>query len=177
MEIEHIDLVEGQDVYGGLKVTAYYALLSDILTFPAFDVAGTAIDGSELTITGDIVFNTGKCFKRLESTEEQTGFEASKLGGIGNTATETLFRFGHEGVPALVAHWFKHVHNRKLVVVFEDESNTYLIGLPGYPARVSEYSEAGGNARGDDKMISGTIRMAGPQKAYYNGLINLVPAL
>lgn len=178
MDLIDLDLVEGQEVYGGLGVIAHYGLLSDVDTWPAMAAPGVAVGSELVTISGDIVMKTGKRVYRLESTEEQTGFTSTKLGGIGNTAMETVFRFGHEGCPAVIAAAIsKWLHNRKMFVIFKDETSTYLIGSPDYPARLTAYTEEGGTARGDAKMITGEISTRGPQKVYYTGVIPIVEAI
>ena len=178
MNLVDIAKAEGKNNYGGLLVDSYWALASDIETFPPFGAEGTDIDGAPLTIDlTALTFKTGKNFIKVESSDEKTGLSIKKVGGRDNNAKESIFSMAQPGNHPVFAHFLEYVGTRDLVIVCKDGDNTRLIGLPGYPAKIDTDEYDSGKSRDTDAETMVSVKMVGKPAVFCTGEPNTTPAV
>ena len=167
--------VDGSKATPGIKTIGYYALVADILTWPAYAGSSTAAD--TVTITGDIVFNTGKKWNKIYSTKELGKFTSKKDGVRDSKGNENMYMISHPGATPELIGTLEILTNSSFVAIVPDlNGNFRLLGSPDDPAELQNSEEDTGDAFNTFNGSKITIRSTGAPAAFYEGVISLTPA-
>jgi hypothetical protein len=166
---------DGAKATPGIKTIGYYALVADILTWPAF--AGTATAAETVTIEDDIVFNTGKKFFKIYSTKGLGKFTSKKEGVRDSKGNQNQVMFSHPGsTPALVGSMEIMTNSSIIVIVPDQNGNFRILGSPDDPAQLVSAEEDSGDEYNTFNGMKITFESTGAPAPFYTGVISTTPA-
>lgn len=116
---------QGQDNLAGIIGEIYLVPVADVVTIPALASAAS------LAITGDIVLDTGKSWKRLYFTDETGKVDFKHLGERDGRALETLLSIRYPKFNKELIDWIRSVQNGTLLVMFKmaNSGKKFVMGL------------------------------------------------
>lgn len=174
---------QGQDNLAGIIGELYLVPVADVLTIPALAAAGS------LTITGDIVLNTNKSWKRLYFTDETGKVESKTVGERDGKGIETMISARYPKFGKELIDWVRNVQNTPSLVMFKmaNSGKKFVLGLTQFDialtaltADIPVYFETAevvsGEKRADQNGALLTWKYTsqhGPVE--YNGTIDLTP--
>jgi hypothetical protein len=168
---------DGRDNDGGLLVFAYWALYTDILTFPKVPVAPTTL-AEKVTIADPFVMKQGKRFWQFQSTLLTSSLDGEGVGERDGRSAEnkvTLKRVGNE---AEVIGWVEQVKNSDLVLIVSHiNGNKRVIGSEGLPASLEKFTIKSGGAVKDEISVVAEFMSVGRIAPFYTAAVPLTPAV
>lgn len=158
----------------GLKIIHRYALYNQITSLPAPTVLTNFDD--VVTVTGNIVFETGKQFFKIEGVLDKNSLDGQGSEQLDAAGVDNMVKIFIENTPENLG-FCQTLKNSNLVFLIEDQQgNQRLLGQDGLPARIMGYAIKGGSAQPDEKHIEVTIKSVGAIAPFYTGTIQDTPA-
>jgi hypothetical protein len=174
LDTEDIPLGDSCANEGGLAVTAYYALKSDVLTWPEIDPA-PATYSETVDLVGNFVMNVGKTFKMIESDLETSGFVTESAGSPSNLSALSKLTLKQYGLNKALIGFMESHRNAQLVFIFEYADGTKrVLGTKTRPARFESFGDMSGVKIADEKAMTFTAYAPGSVAYFYSGTIPLV---
>lgn len=165
---------DGAKNMGGLKTIGYYALISDIETFPELPTNPSSA-AEEVTLDGSFVMKAGKYFHKLYTTMETSEIKDEVQGEIDGQSFKHSAEIFFPGTSTEALAFAANVNNSSMVFVFQEASGTNwrVIGSVAFPARCKA-SFTTGKATADRKGMTMEIFSYGYTPApLYDGVITL----
>jgi hypothetical protein len=168
--------VGGSENFAGLGMNVDWAPHEDVLTWPELDATPTAF-ADLATIADDIVFKTGKCFKKLYITAETGMLDSNMIGQRDSMAFSNVLKCNNPGNDAAVLGFLTHMANRPGVyIVTELDGRKRLLGTSLRGADIKGNVKGGGKIE-DGKFTEFTIEVNGRIAPVYTGAISYTPAV
>ncbi len=121
-----------------LEVEVAIADIHDVLTFPALPTLTGATSNAEYVDleNGQIVFETGKCFKKFQGTLEKNGFTSELVGPKGAMSFKNTLTIARSAMNKDLVGFIRANRNRELIVAFKPLGGTQyvVLGWKGLPA-------------------------------------------
>lgn len=169
--------VDGGDNDPGVKQTVYVSRLSDILTFPTV-VAVPTTYAERVTITADVVFQLGKCWKKLQLTVRKSFLDGASAGERQSKGAINSFEGYIAKVTAELMGWVEEHKNDDLVFCIPMLDGTVrLLGSEDLPATIETWEAKGGADVNDPKYMMFKAEAVGRIAPFYEGDISLTPAV
>ena len=169
---------DGDDGEAGIEVTIFYAKIADVLTFPAKPtVSGSTLFDAAVTITGNIVFKSGKCFKTIQLVTDKGKVERELVGPRKNKSwINKLMGYIANTSPKTVGFVDACKNSDMIFIVKESDGNTTIIGWNDRPANFESAKASSGDAPDSARETEIVIQSSGKAAPYYTGTIALTPA-
>lgn len=168
--------LDGTKATPGIKVIGYFALVADILTWPAYKGTTTAAD--TVTIEDDVVFKVGKKWQKIYSTKGLGKFTSKKDGVRDSKGNENMYMISHPGSTPELVGAIEVMTNTSFVAICPDlNGNFRMLGSPDDPAEIQSADEDTGDEFNTFNGMKVGIRSTGAPAAFYQGLISLTPAV
>lgn len=166
----------GGDNDPGLKLTIYFARLADILTMPTVAASPTTY-AERVTITGDVVFKSTKCFKKIELTVRKSSLDGDGAGERQSKSHVNMAEFYLAHVTASVLGMIEEHKNDDLIfVVPQLDGVNRLLGSEALPATIEGWEVRGGKDVSDPKYVMFRVEAVGRIAPFYEGDITVTPA-
>lgn len=116
---------QGQDNLAGIIGELAIVPVADIDTLPALAAA------TSLNITGDIVLDSGKAWKRLYMTDETGMVETKPLGEVDGKGAETIIKCRYPKYGRALIDWIRSVQNTPCLLSYKlaADGKRYVVGL------------------------------------------------
>lgn len=174
LNTEDIPLGDNCANEGGISVEAYYALKSDVLTWPAI----AALPGSltaTVELVGNFVMQVGKTFKKIESELETSGFVTESAGSPSNLSSLNKLTLKQMGLNKALIGFIESHRNSQMVFIFEYPDGTKrVLGTKTRPARLESFADTSGVKIADEKSVMFTAYAPGNVAYFYGGTIPIV---
>ena len=158
----------------GLATKLYYCREEDILTFPSTDGVDFAGTG---TISGDIIFNTGKQFQELYCTMEKGELKFTLEGEVDSKTFSSMAEIYIPSMSANAIGFLETTKNDNFVILVRETCGDYrIMGGGCLPVKMESAEGTTGKARGDAKGTTVTFTSVGGIAPIYTGAIQLTPA-
>ncbi|WP_338765934.1 hypothetical protein WAF17_02695 [Bernardetia sp. ABR2-2B] len=160
----------------GIETTIYYALRSDIETMPTYPVVTNPED--IVTVTGDIIFKTGKCFKEMKLRVDKNGVKSSLVGEIQSKSWNNMLDVSIPTNHPKLLGTIDYLKNREVVYVFKERctNSNRMMGSDCNPATFDTAEIDSGTDQESFKGFNGGIKSSGKLPAFYSGVITTTPA-
>lgn len=165
---------------GGLRITVYFGLVDDVLTWPQLadqESASQSIDGLA-SLTGNVIMKTGKCMFSLYGTPHTIELKSTLVGEKDAQSHKHELIFSHPGLGSKITGFCAGTNNENLFFIVQRHNGTmYMMGYEGMPATKSA-DESGTGAKVEDGAKANlTFEAYGPTPApIYTGTVPLTPA-
>lgn len=161
----------------GTKTIIYFALHSDVQTFPTLPDGSGAFDANA-TIDTAFVMKTGKRFWEMYITLETGKIEQKLVGERDGKSYEVMISGNYPDMDPTVVGFLKACANENLAVVVKDQKGRlWAIGYDrDVPAEVTVGDGTTGEKIADRKGVSVTFRGIGDGLYLYDAAVPLSPA-
>lgn len=158
----------------GLVNKLWICLRSDIETIP--DIDGVDLAGS-VTISGDVVFKSGKNFYELDFTRKTGELKFTLEGGDDSKVEITTLEVSAPTWTPILRGFVKNYKNQDVVIVAREScGDFYILGDHCLSMQMSVADGTTGKDQGDYKGIVMTWETVG-MPTTYNGVISTTPAV
>jgi len=168
---------DGRNNDGGLLVFTYWALYTDILTFPKVPAA-PAVLADAVTIASPFVMKTGKRFWQFQSTLLTSSLDSEGVGERDGRSAENKITLKRTGNEAEIIGWLEQVKNSDLILIATQISGSRrVIGSEGLPASLEKFSIKSGAAVKDEISVTAEFMSVGRIAPFYTAAVPLTPAV
>ncbi|MDK7376007.1 hypothetical protein QP519_10720 [Weeksella virosa] len=176
-ETENVGLAcEIEDLDAGTSEHAYYALVEHVkeIKLPSGEAAKTF--AGSVTIADAIEMHTGKKFSKINLQVDLNELTSNYVGNVGNLKTNSNFEGYIAGVQAQLVGMQKKMRNKRIILLVPDNNgNTWLVGTVAKPARITSFDIATGKT--DDDNNGATLNIMSKTNIYkYTAAIPLAEA-
>lgn len=127
------NLVNGENM-GGVCQEIFFALHSDVLTFPTKPVTPASLDENAV-LTGDLIMKTGKRMFKLYISDDSGELKIEPVGETDGRSFVMHLTFFHPGMQKTILGFMNSTKNENLVFIAQDsEGQKYLLGDALRPA-------------------------------------------
>ncbi|MCA8830173.1 hypothetical protein [Hymenobacter pini] len=136
--LEDIEWAEGQDNTAGIQQTVYFIRKSDVQEFPALPKFEGATSLKDLAIVpGDIKLKEGKKAIGFYCTLEKSGATSETQGEMDGMSFKNALKLFHPGNTAEADGFARFAKNGSFYILYADlDGATFMLGHPGYPAKM-----------------------------------------
>lgn len=167
----------GGDNDAGLKRTVYFCLLSEIDTFPAVAASPTTY-AQRVTISDDIEFVSGSCFRKLELTIRKSSLDNDAAGERHSKSSVNFAELYRARIDETMLGWLEEHKNDDMVFVIPQlDGKNRLLGSADLPATIENWEVRGGKDVSDPKGVMFRVESVGRIAPFYTGAISLTPAV
>jgi hypothetical protein len=133
------------DNMGGTTTKFYYALASDVLTWPTLPDLDEATDIDDLQVlTGSLAMKEGKKFFTGYMTPDTGAVTSNDQGEVDGVSQKHVFKLFHPKMAARLLGFIRATNNQGMVFVVPDANGThFMIGNEQFPALKDPSGEAG----------------------------------
>jgi len=162
---------------GGVKRTNYIADADLIDTIPG--ASETPADYGELvTITADITFKTGGCFRKIVTFVEANQLDMALVGSKGSISEKNTVTIDKDNIDAATLGWIRANKNAPFVMILPLMDGKFLLlGDKDLPVALINSEGTTGRLVEDDKHIPLIFEAVGQSAYFYEGEISLTPAV
>jgi len=153
--LDDIDWAQGQDNTAGIQQTVYFIAKSDVVTFPALpkltDATVTKLEDLA-TVKGNIVLKEGAKALGFYCTLEKSGGTSESQGEMDGMSFKNGLKLFHPGNKAEADGFARYAKNGSFYILYADlDGETFLLGHPGYPAKMISAPGTTGEKTADAK--------------------------
>ena len=161
----------------GLKTKVYWALHSDVQTFPPVPDNSGAFDVNA-TIDTAYVMKTGKRFWELYITQEKGKAEFKLVGERDGKSFETILSGNYPDLDATVMGFLRATANENIAIIWPDaKGRLWTHGYdPDLPVEVTTADGTTGEKTSDGKGLMISFRGIGDIAMLYDAAVPLTPA-
>lgn len=165
---------------GGLRVTLYFGLVDDVLTWPTMadqESSTQSIDGLA-SLTGNVVMKPGKKMFTLYGTPHTIELKNTLVGEIDSQSHKQALNISMPGLGSKIIGFCGATNNENLFFIVQRHNGTmYMMGYEGMPVtKVSDESGTGAKVEDGAKAVL-SFEAYGPTPApIYTGTVPLTPA-
>jgi hypothetical protein len=181
MALNDLLFTQGQDNMAGIIGEIYLVPSAHAITIPALAAA------SSLSITDNIVLDTGKSWKRLYFTDETGKVDFTPVGERDGRALQTIVSCRYPKLNKELFDWLRSVQNGTLLVMFKmaNSGKKFVIGLTQFDITSTElttdipvYFEAVEGSSGDTRASQNGALISFKYTSHhgpieYNGTVDL----
>lgn len=151
--LDDIDWTQGQDNTAGIQQNVYFISKNDVTAFPALPKLGVAGTLAELaTVAGDIVLKASAKAISFYCTLEKSGATSDSQGEMDGMSFKNSIKLFHPGNNADADGFARFAKNGSFYILFADLDGTvFLLGHPGYPAKMVSAPGTTGEKTADAK--------------------------
>jgi len=180
--IDYTNLVgpNGQEEnIGGTQQLLYFAALRDFLTLEEPIPLKTAVTDAELVnISTDHIFQTGKNFQTLYTTEDLGTVEYETQGDADGKSVKPIAKLFYPGVDEDILAFIAKVKNDLMIFLIPLADGTVLqIGSKQFPARVTPKWTSAQNSSGVRGCEMEITQIVAGSPVIYSGAISTTPAV
>jgi hypothetical protein len=176
--IESVLNTTGGNNDAGLKRTVYFALASDVLTWPTKEAAPTTYEDLVLA-TGAFAMKSTKRFWEFEADVRKNKITSESAGERGSKSAINKLEVVRSRISASVLGFLEQHKNDELVFIVEElNGELRVLGAEDLPATIESFTINGGADVSDDRNVSFTAEAVGRLPMVYTGqTIPLTPAV
>jgi hypothetical protein len=151
--LEDIEWAEGQDNTAGIQQTVYVIRKSDVETFPVLPKLADAANLAELaTVADNIVLKTGTKPMAVYTTLEKSGATSDSQGETDGMSFKNSIKLFVPGNTPTADGFARYAKNGSFYILYADlDGAVYLLGHPGYPAKMVSAPGTTGEKTADAK--------------------------
>ena len=161
----------------GIAGHVFFCQVSEIATLP---VPGNTPDAYEdsATVSTDVTFLPGFCWKRIEVTLEKNALASELVGDRDQMSARTTLTLKRADLKANTLGFYEHIKNAQLIFLIPQLDGEYkLMGSLDVPVTMTGGSATTGDAVDSEKGATMEFSCPGRMPYLYTGIISETPAV